>query len=93
MEMNKLQELMVITMEECGELTQVCSKTIRKFNTIDEVSEDQKRKLIEEAGDVYAMMQLMIQHKLFSYYDLELRAKEKHKKLKTWSSLYDGMVE
>ena len=93
MEMNTLQELMVITMEECGELTQVCSKTIRKFNTVNEVSEDQKRKLLEEAGDVYAMIQLMIQHKLITYYDLELRAKEKHKKLKTWSSLYDGMVE
>lgn len=93
MEMNTLQELMVITMEECGELTQVCSKTIRKFDTFDEINDAQKRKLIEEAGDVYAMIQLMIRHKLFSYYELELRAKEKHEKLKTWSSLYDELVE
>ena len=27
--MNKLQELMTITMEECGELIQACSKSIR----------------------------------------------------------------
>ena len=80
-------------MEECGELTQVCSKTIRKFNTPDEVSDKQKHKLIEEAGDVYAMIQLMIHHKLITYYDLEVRAKRKHEKLKTWSSLYDGFVE
>ena len=28
--MDKLQELLTITMEECGELIQVCSKGIRK---------------------------------------------------------------
>ena len=28
-ELNKLNELMVITMEECGELIQACSKAIR----------------------------------------------------------------
>ena len=27
--MEKLQELLTITMEECGELIQACSKTIR----------------------------------------------------------------
>ena len=91
--MNKLQQLMVITMEECGELTQVCSKTIRKFEKIEEVSEEQRKKLVEEAGDVYAMLQLMIQNGLFGYYDLEIRAKEKHKKLRKWSNLFDGMVE
>lgn len=91
--MNKLQQLMVITMEECGELTQVCSKTIRKFEEIEEVSEEQRKKLVEEAGDVYAMLQLMIQNGLFEYYDLEIRAKEKHKKLRKWSNLFDGMVE
>jgi len=91
--MNKLQQLMVITMEECGELTQVCSKTIRKFEEIEEVSEEQREKLVEEAGDVYAMLQLMIQNGLFEYYDLEIRAKEKHKKLRKWSNLFDGMVE
>ena len=28
-DLSKLQELMVITMEECGELIQACSKAIR----------------------------------------------------------------
>ena len=40
--LNKLQELMVLTMEECGELTQRCSKIIRKFETLEEVTEEQK---------------------------------------------------
>jgi NTP pyrophosphatase (non-canonical NTP hydrolase) len=87
--MNKLQQLMVITMEECGELTQVCSKTIRKAEEFHQIDSDQRKKLLEEAGDVYAMIQLMVKHNMFSYYDLELRAKEKHKKLSKWSNLID----
>lgn len=85
--MNKLQQLMVITMEECGELTQVCSKTIRKSEEFHQIDSKQREKLIEEAGDVYAMLQLMMRYNLFSYYDLELRAKKKHKKLSKWSNL------
>lgn len=87
--MNKLQELMVITMEECGELTQVCSKTIRKFEEFDEISEKQRTKLVEEAGDVYAMIQLMVHHGILTFYDLEIRAKVKHEKLEKWSKLFD----
>ena len=91
--MNTLQQLMVISMEECGELTQVCSKTIRKAEEFHQIDSKQRKKLLEEAGDVYAMIQLMIKYNLFSYYDLELRAKEKHKKLSKWSNLIDEPKE
>jgi len=40
--MNTLQQLMVISMEECGELTQRCSKIIRKFETIDAVTDKER---------------------------------------------------
>ena len=55
--LNTLQQLMIITAEECGELTQVCSKTVRKFNTIEEANSKvqnaltNRKKLVEEAGD------------------------------------------
>lgn len=87
--MNKLQELLVITMEECGELTQRCSKVLRRFSNVEDIHSEDKEKLLEEVGDVYCMIQLMIQQGLFSYYDLEIRAKKKREKLKTWSSLID----
>ena len=46
-------ELMLITMEECGELIEACSKAVRcEDYTID--------KLTEEAGDVLCMIELMI---------------------------------
>lgn len=91
--LNTLQQLMIITAEECGELTQMCSKTVRKFNTIEEANSNilnaqtNRKKLIEEAGDVYCMLKLMEEHGMFTMADLEDRAKVKRNKLKRWSNL------
>ncbi len=85
--LNKLQQLMVITMEECGELTQECSKIIRKYKEFNELPEEDIDKLKKEAGDVYAMLQLMIHNQLFVYIELEVNSKKKHEKLAKWSTL------
>ena len=37
---DKVRELMIITMEECGELTQACSKVIRTMMSESEIRED-----------------------------------------------------
>ena len=87
--MNKLQELMVITMEECGELTQRCSKIIRKFETVEEITEDQRVKLVEEMGDVYCMLELIIEHGIADWSELNERGLYKMNKLKEWSKLID----
>jgi len=87
LKMNKLQELMVITMEECGELTQRCSKIIRKFDTVEEITEDQRVKLVEEMGDVYCMLELIIEHGITDWSELNERALYKVNKLKEWSKL------
>ena len=52
---SKRQELMTITMEECGELIQACSKAIRCGTY--EKNDD----LIEELCDVKCMIDLMIE--------------------------------
>ncbi len=80
---NKLQELLTITMEECGELIQACSKAIRCDDYYDNES------LIEELGDVNYMIELMHQYDLVSLKDLVDRGKIKEEKLKKWSSLID----
>lgn len=85
--MNTHQELMTITMEECGELIQRCSKMMRKYNTIDEVEEKQRLMLMEEAGDVYCMLLLMIKHGYITLDELEARSKVKIEKLSIWSKL------
>ena len=87
MEMNKLdarQQLMVITAEECGELIQVLSKILRRGKIDDEYRE----KLVEEVGDVYAMIDIMHEYDLVSWEELEDRAEYKKEKLKKWSDLY-----
>jgi len=87
--MNKLQELMAISAEECGELTQACIKIIRKFETIQDVVGEKRDNLIEEAGDVACMIELMIEHGIFTEDDLRKRIEVKREKLKTWSKLFD----
>jgi hypothetical protein len=85
--LNKLQELMVLTMEECGELTQRCSKIIRKFETLEEVTEEQRVLLLEEVGDVQCLIDLMIDCKLLTKAEIDARIYTKRDKLKIWSKL------
>jgi len=87
--MNKLQELMVLTMEECGELTQRCSKIIRKFETLEEVTEPQRVKLLEEVGDVQCLINLMVECGLLTNDEIDARIASKRNKLKTWSELVE----
>ena len=57
--MDRTTQLMIITMEECGELTQVCSKLLRKRHTDKEISEETIGKLTSEVADVMCMIELM----------------------------------
>ncbi len=84
MSMNKLegrQQLLVITMEECGELIQECSKALRKQDLFEQ------QNLKDEIGDVYAMINLLVEYDVVSWTDLEERVKNKKNKLKKWSDL------
>ena len=84
MSMNKLesrQQLLVITMEECGELIQACSKALRKQDLFEQ------QNLKDEIGDVYAMINLLVEHDVVSWTDLEDRVVHKRDKLKQWSDL------
>ena len=74
-------ELLVITMEECGELIEACSKAIRCEDYND------NEKLIEEFGDVYFMLSLIMDRGLVKAEDVSARIKIKQEKLKKWSNL------
>ena len=81
MAMDARTQLMVIMMEECGELIQACSKALRKDDFYD------NKNLIEEVGDVYTMIELMHDFDMISWTDIEERVKVKRKKLSKWSDL------
>ena len=78
----KLEELMVITMEECGELVQACSKKLRGKKNINQ-------SLLEEVGDVQCMIDLMVENGLLAREDISSRVQVKRDKLKTWSNLIE----
>ena len=79
-DLSKLDELMVITMEECGELIQECSKAIR-------CQEFDKNSLKEELSDVMCMLELMIENKIITRTELSNGANLKKMKLIKWSNL------
>jgi len=78
---DKLQELLTITMEECGELIQECSKSIRKNHYYN------NRELTEEVGDVMCMIELLVEYDIISQTNIDERVFEKKKKLLKWSNL------
>ena len=80
--MNKRQEMLVITMEECAELSQACSKLIR-FE--DDRSEQDVANLQDEIGDVMCMIDIMKHSGLVSEEQIEERKKVKKEKLMKWS--------
>tara|TARA_B100000945_G_C20081121_1_gene456857 strand:- start:92 stop:355 length:264 start_codon:yes stop_codon:yes gene_type:complete len=74
-------ELMLITMEECGELIEACSKTIRCEDYVNHP------KMIEEVGDVLLLIEIIIGRGLVKQEDIDARKKTKLEKLKKWSNL------
>lgn len=79
--MNIETELMVITMEECAEVIQACSKVLR-FGTENNVDELEK-----EIGDLMCMLELLEEHGYMDIGNVALHAKYKRDKLKIYSNL------
>ena len=80
-ELDARQQLLVITMEECGELIQECSKNLRRGEFYD------RDTFKNEVGDVYAMIELLVEWDVLSWDEIENRRDEKRKKLSKWSDL------
>lgn len=77
------EELLVITMEECAELSQACAKILR-FGTKDPKA---LASLKQEMGDVACMIALFLEYDWITEQELNECILKKAKKLKKWSSL------
>ena len=84
-ELDTRQQLLVVTMEECGELIQACSKLLRRSELYSDG--EYVKNLKDELGDVYAMIDLMAEWDVVSWTDLDERRMVKRKKLSKWSEL------
>ena len=86
--MDITEQLLVITMEECGELIQFCSKALRKRDMNNgQIPDTALEKLTAEAADVRAMIYLMHRHGLITTEGIESGMNNKLEKLKKWSEL------
>ena len=81
------QELLVIKMEECGELIQACSKALRRGELF--AHSDSETELKQELADVQAMINLMVEWDVLSWTEIENGVERKRNKLKRWSKLID----
>ena len=83
MSLTTRQELYAVTAEECGELCQV----MMKFMRFGDDAMIGRQAIVEEAGDLLCMLQLLSEHGLVEWEELEQRANTKRDKLKIYSSL------
>ena len=79
------QQLLIVTMEECGELVQACSKALRRGELYE--NSDSQQNLKEEVGDVYTMIDLLVEWDVLSWDEIEEQRNIKREKLKKWSDL------
>jgi NTP pyrophosphatase (non-canonical NTP hydrolase) len=84
-EMNR--EILLITQEECAEVTQAISKVFR-FG-MDEVYNgvSNREHLQEEIGDLICMLQVMEEKGIIDWTKVSLYASKKRDKLSKWSSI------
>lgn len=85
--MNKKKEVLIITMEECGELIQACSKVIRTMKG-DEPDEYWLKKMQDEVGDVSCMVDILYMTGLVTRDQIDERKKVKRRKLCKWSTIF-----
>ena len=83
--LDKEQELLTITMEECGELIQSCSKAMRRWELYK--NSDSEISLKEECGDVFCMIELLVENGFVTWQEIANRSEIKRKKLEQWSGL------
>ena len=90
---DKVKEILLITQEECAEVTQAISKIFRfGFDDCWPRGEDwvptNKERLEEEVGDLLCMIDIMVENGIISDENLNKAKNNKRQKLKTWSSIF-----
>ena len=92
--MNKAQkEVLLITQEECAEVTQAISKVFRFGIDGSHNERTNKERLTEELGDLHCMIELIVESGLVDRSELLNASGNKRKKLMQWSNIFDKETE
>lgn len=87
--MNKQQrEVLLIAQEECAEVTQAISKIFRFGMDAEYNGATNKQRLTEELGDLYCMIELLLESNIIGRYELLEAAAKKREKLFVWSDIF-----
>jgi NTP pyrophosphatase (non-canonical NTP hydrolase) len=87
---NKIDEILLITQEECAEVTQAISKCFRfgLDNFKPGKPKTNREHLEEEAGDLLCMIQLMMEKGILKESAVYAASLNKRSKLQTWSNIF-----
>ena len=87
----KLQEILIITQEECSEVIQAVSKCFRFGSDclVPDGIETNKSRVEKEIGDLLAMIELLTQEGFVDSVQLSQAKEAKLKKLRIWSNIFD----
>ena len=88
---DKVKEILLITQEECAEVTQAISKVFRfglNERWPEPIDPTNKERLEEEVGDLLCMVDIMVENGIISDEKLNKARTSKREKLKTWSSIF-----
>ena len=80
-------EILSITQEECAEVIQAISKIFRFGIDTEWKGETNRQHLEEEIGDLQAMINLLIEHKIVDVKQVENASIKKTLKLQKWSNI------
>jgi len=82
----KINEILDLLQEECGEVVQMVSKC-RRFGL-----EEKREDLVKEIGDVALLIELLHAYQLFTDQELNQAKLSKATKLVKWSTIYDKEI-
>lgn len=79
----KINEILDLLQEECGEVVQMVSKC-RRFGLA-----EKREDLVKEIGDISLLVELLHAYQLFTEAELNEAKRNKSKKLSKWSTIYE----
>jgi NTP pyrophosphatase (non-canonical NTP hydrolase) len=82
------KEILLITQEECAEVTQAISKVFRFGVDAKHNGKTNRERLTEEVGDLLCMINLMVERGIIDDTKTHDAMLSKNKKLQTWSNIF-----